>query len=60
MRLKVLVLDPPSANFVSTLGSLLHRQNQLRGPLQAPSRQVAEWLQRGIAIDDERDLGSAF
>ena len=49
-------LGPPTANSVSTLGSLQHHQSRLRGPRRAPSRQVAKRPQRGIAIDDARDL----
>jgi hypothetical protein len=59
MMSKVLVLDPPIANLVSTSGSLIHHQSQPRAPRQAPPPEVAEWPQQGIAVNVERDLDLA-
>jgi len=58
---EVLVRGPPSANFLSTSGFLLHPQSRQREPPQAPPHEVVELQQPDITTDGERDLrvGSA-
>jgi hypothetical protein len=53
MKPEGLVLGPPNANSASTLESLLCRQNQVQGLLQAPTLEAAEWQRLGIAVDDK-------
>ena len=59
MMTEVLVLDPPTASPCSALGSLPYHRSQLQGPPQVPPLEEAEGLRQDIAIDGERDIGSA-